>query len=107
MNVTDARMKTAALLFLLPSMVLSFSLPRGPEGLALPVGPGGLDLPTLCQTNRKMMASPACREFLDGEAQSELCVELCDTGEAGSLCTCDTQPPAKDESGEQWLRMIH
>ena len=90
-------MKTI-LLLLLPSMVLSFALPRGPEGLALPKGPEGLDLPTLCQTNRKMLASPACRELL--QDTSELCIELCDSGEAGSLCTCDTQPPAKDDSGK-------
>ena len=59
-----ARMKPTparALLFLALSTVLalSFALPRGPEGL---------DLPTLCKTNRRMLASPACRQFLnDGD----------------------------------------
>ena len=84
-------MKTMLLFPLLPSMVLSFALPRGPEGL---------DLPTLCRTNRKMRASPACIELFN-DPESELCIELCDSGEAGSLCTCDTQPPAKDDSGKQ------
>merc|ERR1712003_244231 len=28
-------------------------------------------------------------------SRSVTCDELCASGEAGSLCTCDTQPPAK------------
>ena len=29
------------------------------------------------------------------DGQSDICIDLCASGEAGSLCTCDTQPPAK------------
>jgi len=34
-------------------------------------------------------------QYENSPKQSDLCVDLCATGEAGSLCTCDTQPPAK------------
>jgi len=34
-------------------------------------------------------------QYENSPKQSDICVDLCASGEAGSLCTCDTQPPAK------------
>ena len=31
----------------------------------------------------------------------DICQDLCKSGEAGSLCTCDTQPPARKQDSEQ------